>query len=122
MPNEQPAAGNERHGQVAGWDENAAIIGPTIARRQVGPMLPARLGLGTWPPTAVNGPKDMAATIYHLLGVVPETVIREPDGRPHPLVIGQPIEDILSRIVVLALIGQRQSHAPTSVLSRRWRR
>lgn len=43
-----------------------------------------------------HGPKDMAATIYHLLGVAPDTVIREPDGRPHPLVIGQPIEDILN--------------------------
>lgn len=48
-----------------------------------------------YPTDRPRHPKDMAATIYHLLGVAPETVIREPGGRPHPLVAGQPIEGIL---------------------------
>ena len=41
-------------------------------------------------------PRDMAATIYHLLGVDPATVIRDPSGRPQQLVLGKPIEGILT--------------------------
>ena len=41
-------------------------------------------------------PRDMAATVYHLLGVPPETVIRDPTGREHRLVIGQPIAGVLA--------------------------
>ena len=38
----------------------------------------------------------MAATIYHLLGVDPDTLIHDPAGRPHQLVIGRPIDGILA--------------------------
>ena len=40
-------------------------------------------------------PADMAATIYHLLGIDPDTRIYDNSQRPHSLVIGSPIEDLL---------------------------
>ena len=43
-----------------------------------------------------HDPKDMAATIYHLLGVDPATLIYDSLGRSYPLVIGKPIEGILA--------------------------
>jgi hypothetical protein len=43
-----------------------------------------------------HDPKDMAATMYHLLGVDPNTVLHDNTGRPHQLVIGRPIEGILA--------------------------
>jgi hypothetical protein len=36
-------------------------------------------------------PEDVAATIYHALGIPPETTIRDPLDRPHVLAIGKPI-------------------------------
>ncbi len=42
-----------------------------------------------------HDPKDMAATIYHLLGVHPETILHDHEERPRPLIIGKPIEGIL---------------------------
>jgi hypothetical protein len=41
-------------------------------------------------------PADMAATIYHLLGIDPDTRIYDNSQRPHSLVIGSPIEEILA--------------------------
>lgn len=45
-----------------------------------------------WP----HDPKDFAATIYHLLGVPPDTTVYDMSGRPHRLVIGSPIHEILA--------------------------
>ncbi len=39
-------------------------------------------------------PADITATIYHLLGVDPGTLIRTPQGRPHPLSEGRPIRQL----------------------------
>ncbi len=36
-------------------------------------------------------PEDIAATIYHALGIDPETRISDPLGRPHFVAIGEPI-------------------------------
>lgn len=41
-------------------------------------------------------PADMAATIYHLLGINSDTRIYDNSQRPHSLVIGSPIEEILA--------------------------
>lgn len=49
-----------------------------------------------YPTDKPHDPRDMAATIYHLLGVDPNTVIRDSTARPHQLVIGKPIEGILA--------------------------
>lgn len=40
-------------------------------------------------------PQDLAATIYHCLGLSPETLIHDPTGRPSPLSTGQPVAAIL---------------------------
>ena len=39
-------------------------------------------------------PEDVAATIYHALGVAPETRITDPFGQPHAVALGKPILDI----------------------------
>ena len=49
-----------------------------------------------YPTDRPHDPKDMAATVYHLLGVDPETTIADRTGRPYPLIIGRPIEGILA--------------------------
>ncbi len=40
------------------------------------------------PATAPHGPEDLAATIYHALGIDPKTEYRTPEGRPMPIVPG----------------------------------
>ncbi len=41
-------------------------------------------------------PKDILATVYHLLGIDPETTIPDRLGRPMPLVLGQVVPEMLS--------------------------
>ena len=41
-------------------------------------------------------PEDIAATIYHALGLEPESRIYDPLNRPHSLALGDPILDILT--------------------------
>lgn len=41
-------------------------------------------------------PADMAATIYHLLGVDPDTQLYDSIRRPHALVVGSPIAELLA--------------------------
>lgn len=38
---------------------------------------------------------DIAATIYHLLGLEPETLIHDRQNRPYPVALGQPIAKLL---------------------------
>jgi hypothetical protein len=39
-------------------------------------------------------PEDIAATIYHALGIEPETPIHDQLNRPHTLALGKPIQAI----------------------------
>ena len=48
-----------------------------------------------YPKSHPHDPADMAATIYHLLGIDPETMIYDKLIRGHQLIIGRPIEAIL---------------------------
>jgi arylsulfatase A-like enzyme len=41
-------------------------------------------------------PKDLLATMYHLLGIDPHTLVHDRAGRPLPLVDGQVIGDALA--------------------------
>lgn len=41
-------------------------------------------------------PRDIAATVYHLLGVPANTIVHDHASRPHLLVIGQKIDGLLS--------------------------
>ncbi len=49
-----------------------------------------------YPLSKPHGPADMAATIYHLLGISADTVLYDQDQRPYPLVIGKRIEPLLA--------------------------
>lgn len=49
-----------------------------------------------YPTENPRDPADMAATIYHLLGINPDTRIYDNSQRPHSLVIGSPIEELLA--------------------------
>jgi len=40
-------------------------------------------------------PEEVLATLYHLLGIDPQTLIHDVQGRPFPLVGGKPIEGLL---------------------------
>jgi uncharacterized protein (DUF1501 family) len=49
-----------------------------------------------FPTSHPHDPRDMAATVYHLLGVPADTIIHDQTSRPHQLVIGQKIDGLLS--------------------------
>ncbi|HYH67960.1 MAG TPA: DUF1501 domain-containing protein [Urbifossiella sp.] len=48
-----------------------------------------------FPASHPHDPRDVAATLYHLLGVPPDTVVHDHAARPHPLVIGRKIDGLL---------------------------
>ncbi|MDP6446572.1 MAG: DUF1501 domain-containing protein [Pirellulaceae bacterium] len=52
--------------------------------------------LGGEPATRAYSPADMAATLYHLLGVPRDTTIFDLANRPNRLIVGDPIEPILA--------------------------
>ena len=52
--------------------------------------------LAAYPQTKPYDPADMAATIYHLLGVPADTVLYDRQRRPHQLVVGQKIDAMLA--------------------------
>jgi hypothetical protein len=49
-----------------------------------------------YPISHPHHPRDMAATVYHLLGVPEDTLVHDQTSRPHHLVIGQKIDGLLS--------------------------
>jgi hypothetical protein len=48
------------------------------------------------PTSHPHDPKDVAATVYHLLGVPDDAAVSDPTGRPHHLVIGRKIDGLLA--------------------------
>lgn len=75
------------------WVYSLAVAGAGI---RPGTIFGASDESAAYPADQPRSPGDFAATIYHLLGVPPETVIHDQLGRPHQLVIGEPIHEILS--------------------------
>lgn len=75
------------------WVYSLALVGAGI---KSGIVYGASDNSAAYPTDKPHDPRDMAATIYHLLGVDPKTVLHDHDGRPHQLVIGKPIEGILA--------------------------
>ncbi|MFO0965659.1 MAG: DUF1501 domain-containing protein [Gemmataceae bacterium] len=51
--------------------------------------------IGAYPATNAIRPDDIAATMYHLVGIDPATEVRDPLGRPLPVSQGEVIRDIL---------------------------
>ena len=52
--------------------------------------------LGAYPATRPFSPADLAATVYHALGVDPATEVRDRQDRPVRLNTGQVIEALYS--------------------------
>jgi len=75
------------------WVYSLVLAGAGI---RAGTVYGASDNSAAYPTDKPHDPRDMAATIYHLLGVQPETVLYDATGRPHQLVIGRPIEGILA--------------------------
>src|SRR5262245_22126007 len=75
------------------WVYSLVLAGAGI---KAGTVYGASDNSAAYPTDKPHDPRDMAATIYHLLGVDPQTVIHDRDGRPYQLVIGKPIEGILT--------------------------
>jgi hypothetical protein len=48
------------------------------------------------PRSHAHDPRDLAATVYHLLGVPADTLLHDATGRPHALVIGRKIDGLLA--------------------------
>ncbi|MBM83535.1 MAG: hypothetical protein CMJ78_23495 [Planctomycetaceae bacterium] len=64
---------------------------------------------------------DIAATVYHLLGLDPEAMIQDRLGRPFPLALGQPIAKLLgneSRPEPIPAPPKREKAARTSPLTK----
>ena len=74
------------------WVYSLALAGAGI---QPGTVYGASDNSAAYPAEKPHDPKDFAATLYHLLGVDPETVLYDSIDRPHWLVLGKPIAGIL---------------------------
>lgn len=75
------------------WVYSLALAGAGIAR---GVVYGSSDKIAAYPTSHPHDPKDMAATIYHLLGVPADTIIYDQVRRPNSLVIGQKIEGLLA--------------------------
>jgi hypothetical protein len=61
-----------------------------------GTVLGASDGIAAYPTDHPHDPRDLAATVYHLLGVPTDTTIYDQTHRPHTLVVGQKIDELLA--------------------------
>ncbi|MEX2173229.1 MAG: DUF1501 domain-containing protein [Pirellulaceae bacterium] len=52
--------------------------------------------LGAYPQDGLVKPEDITATIFHCLGIAPQSEMHDAQGRPHALSNGQKIEPILA--------------------------
>jgi hypothetical protein len=62
---------------------------------QGGRVVGASDKIGGHPKTDPQTPENMAATIYHALGIPAEAVWHDPTGRPHPIYHGTPIRALM---------------------------
>jgi uncharacterized protein (DUF1501 family) len=75
------------------WVYSLVLAGAGI---QPGVVYGASDQSAAYPVEKAHDPKDFAATIYHLLGVDPQTTIQDATGRTYPVIIGQPITGVLA--------------------------
>ncbi|MCP4513038.1 MAG: DUF1501 domain-containing protein, partial [Fuerstiella sp.] len=75
------------------WVYSLALCGAGI---QPGSVHGTSDDSAAYPASFPHGPQDFAATLYHLLGVPSDTVLHDVLGRPHSLVIGSPIHEVLA--------------------------
>jgi hypothetical protein len=53
-------------------------------------------GIAGYPTANPHDPRDLAATVYHLLGIPDNTLVHDQTNRPHSLVVGQKVNGLLS--------------------------
>ena len=88
-----------RINQLAGRDHwpNAFSILMAGAGVRPGRVIGATDKQGAYVTERPITPEDMAATVLHLLGINPETILHTPLGRPVPLAEGgKPVYELLS--------------------------
>src|SRR5262249_17109919 len=71
------------------WVYSIALAGGGVGR---GVVYGSSDKAAAYPSSNPQGPKDLAATVYHLLGVPADTTVADQTGRPHRLVIGDTID------------------------------
>jgi hypothetical protein len=74
------------------WAYSLALAGGGV---RAGVVHGASDDSAAYPTEHPHDPSDMAATLYHALGVPADTVLHDAQGRPHHLVTGLAIEAIL---------------------------
>ncbi len=75
------------------WVYSVALAGAgTVPGRVVG----ASDKIAAHPADSPHQPADLAATVYHLLGVPPDTHLYDQTGRPHALLAGKLLHDVLT--------------------------
>jgi hypothetical protein len=74
------------------WVYSIALAG---GGTRPGTVYGASDGIAAYPTDRPHDPRDLAATVYHLLGVPDDTLVHDQTGRPHALVIGQKIDGLL---------------------------
>jgi uncharacterized protein (DUF1501 family) len=75
------------------WVYSLALAGAGV---RAGTVYGASDNSAAFPTASPHDPADFVATLYHLLGVSPATQIQDATGRPHTVIIGQPIAGILA--------------------------
>jgi hypothetical protein len=75
------------------WVYSVALAGGGAA---AGVVYGASDGIAAYPVAQPHDPRDLAATVYHLLGVPADTIIHDQTNRPHALVIGNRIDGLLA--------------------------
>jgi hypothetical protein len=74
-----------------GSDRSAFLAGGGVRGGQV---LGASDAAGAYPKERPVSPADFLATLYHALGIAPDTVIQDREGRPHRLSEGRPLREL----------------------------
>jgi uncharacterized protein (DUF1501 family) len=75
------------------WVYSIALAGGGVGE---GVVYGASDRVAAYPKEHPHDPRDMAATIYHLLGVPAGTLVNDQTGRPHALVVGKKIDGLLA--------------------------
>jgi hypothetical protein len=75
------------------WVYSVALAGGGVA---AGVVYGSSDKSAAFPKSHAHDPRDLAATVYHLLGVPATTTLYDQTHRPHALVIGQKIDGLLA--------------------------
>jgi hypothetical protein len=74
------------------WVYSAALAG---GGTRPGTVYGASDHIAAYPTSNPHDPRDMATTVYHLLGVAQDTMVHDQTNRPHALIVGSKIDGLL---------------------------